>query len=309
MSSQKHLRYKRESASDLASFTRRDNASGNAPSSTLVSSRVWEVEAPAPVSSLKVRFVYGILLCRLQRVVSLMFSLEILIFSSQQGALIPRALTGRRRRKVSIEVHQIDSKASGHKGTYEECIVRLLTPAKKAKSKHFRSHRHDHHHNKENGNDNYEDYDDDDSTVAPVDSKDLTSSNFASPEFFGWHEKYRMPLRNITIKGTNRTRVFVQVTLGRLKQTRQLIFDTMEQAEDFRKVLSDHLDLENDRNREKLKVLFDGKPPPEKTEITFLVEILSGWDLPVGDLKTSDPYVVCSFNGKDVHRTQHINNT
>ncbi|KAL7573033.1 hypothetical protein ACA910_018725 [Epithemia clementina (nom. ined.)] len=271
--SETHLRYRQESAPVLTALTKahaRDSVSHGAPTSTLVSTRVWEVEAPPPVSSLK-------------------------------GALVPRVLTGRRRRKLSVEIHRIDSNHGGHKTSYEECIVRLLTPERKHKSR--RGRRHDDH------DDHDDDDDDDQSTVAPIESKDLQSSNYVSPDFLGWNEKYRMPLRNIAVKGTSRTGVFVQVTLGRMKQTRQLIFDTMEAAEDFRRVLGEELDRENQRNQQKLRVVFDGKSPPEKDEVTFLIEILSGWDLPIGDLKKSDPYVVCTFNGRDIHKTLHISNT
>ena len=222
---------------------------------------------------------------------------------------MPRVLSSHRRRKVSVEVHRVH--AHGHEGSFEECIVRLLNPVKRRKgeSRRLASKRyHDDRHN--NGRDGHEDDDDDDeSTIAPFDASYQESSNYATPEYTGWIEKYRIPIRHVVIKGTSRTGVFVQVTLGRVKQTRQFIFDTIAEADEFRNVFEEELDRENERNEQKLNVVFDGRPPPVDDEVTFLVEILSGWDLPVGDLMSSDPYVVCTFNKRDVHKTKHISST
>lgn len=39
--------------------------------------------------------------------------------------------------------------------------------------------------------------------------------------------------------------------------------------------------------------------------MTYLVEIVSAHDLPIGDIhkRSSDPFVICLFNGEEVHRT------
>lgn len=268
-----------------------------APPSTLVSAKIFEVVAPPPITSIK-------------------------------GALVPRILVGKRRRKVSIEVHQIDNdpnakkKANGERNSYQECIVRILSPANKqirdeSAKKRREKRRLLRKDQVEDPNDplveegDEEDDDDDASTVSHPAMMDSMTSNFAKPEglFEGWEERYRFPLRYITIKGTLRTGVFVQITLGRNKQTRQLIFDTMDEAEEFRDYLAMELEREQERNDGKLKVVFHGHKPPEKKEITFLLEVVSGWDLPVGDLKSSDPYVIVSFLGQDIHKTAVIEKT
>eukprot|EP00523_Entomoneis_sp_CCMP467_P008491 CAMPEP_0168738488 /NCGR_PEP_ID=MMETSP0724-20121128/10959_1 /TAXON_ID=265536 /ORGANISM="Amphiprora sp., Strain CCMP467" /LENGTH=1081 /DNA_ID=CAMNT_0008785833 /DNA_START=7 /DNA_END=3252 /DNA_ORIENTATION=+ len=253
--------------------TRLAQSTEPAPKSDLVSFKIWEVVAPPPITSLK-------------------------------GALVPRVFVSRRRRKVSIEVHRIAS--AGHQGgSYEECIVRVLNPNQKVREEQNKKRR-----NKKDEELLDQDIADDESTVAHPEMMDANTRNFAAPDGLdGWEEKYRFPIRYITVKGTNRTGIFVQITLGRMKQTRQLIFDSMAEAEEFRNVLEKEIRNEKDRNDAKLNVVFHGKSPPEADDITFLVEIVSGWDLPVGDLSTSDPYVIASFDGNDVHKTQVIEKT
>lgn len=44
--------------------------------------------------------------------------------------------------------------------------------------------------------------------------------------------------------------------------------------------------------------------------VNVLIEVSSGRDLMVGDIKTSDPYVVCCLGqGEEMHRTKHIPKT
>lgn len=43
-------------------------------------------------------------------------------------------------------------------------------------------------------------------------------------------------------------------------------------------------------------------------EINLLVEIVSANDLPIGDITSSDPYVIVFMNGKELHRTAVIHN-
>jgi Ca2+-dependent lipid-binding protein len=40
-----------------------------------------------------------------------------------------------------------------------------------------------------------------------------------------------------------------------------------------------------------------------------LIEIVSGWDLPVGDFVSSDPFVICMLGRREVHRTKHVPQT
>jgi hypothetical protein len=217
---------------------------------------------------------------------------------------------------------------------YEECIVRILVPGnaqerrtarKRAKDKESNKHGNNDHDNSGGEGDEEED---DMSTMAGMPREYLDHDGhhtiYTKPDTFekGWMCKYRFPIKAMSLKGTLRTGVFIHVQLGRsVKQTRQLIFDTIEEAEDFQSVVTRELVLEEERAQAKLRVAFgqhghhkDGGgllslPPNVAEQVTFLLELVSGWDLPAGDFYTSDPYVIISFNGKDLHRTKYIPKT
>jgi hypothetical protein len=246
-----------------------------------------------------------------------------------QGALIPRALTRKRHRKISVEVHRLrqnninnnkgnDGKDSTNQNSYEECIVRFLEPATKAEKLAARKRVKDGKPPPRTlGAASVQDttlggLDDDASTAAGVPAEFLDAKNtdfFAKPNFDkGWEAKYRFPLKNMSIKGTSKTGVFVHVQLGHVHQTRQLIFDSVEEATDFVSVVEQEFKLEADRGATKLRLAFAGKEPP-KAEMTFLVELVSAWNLPAGDLYWSDPYVIVTLGGTQVHRTKHISKT
>lgn len=271
--------------------------------STLVSARVWTVLSPPPLNSVS-------------------------------GTLIPKALSHKRLRKVSIEVHQLKARRASQKngggggGTYEECLVRFLQPATKAVQKTAKAEHREH---KQHANhtaaassssagpasvksQNHPSVADDASVMLGDHeySNLLHKDYFASPDFDqGWEDKYRFPLSCMSIKGTNKSGVYVKIQLGQSKHTRQLIFDTVEEAEDFCAVVKQETKLEKDRGESKMRLAFEGKDmPAEPTEqITFLLEMVSAWNLPAGDLYFSDPYVIVSHGRKEIHRTKYIPKT
>jgi hypothetical protein len=51
-----------------------------------------------------------------------------------------------------------------------------------------------------------------------------------------------------------------------------------------------------------------GKPimMTASSEINLLIEIVSATDLPIADLKSTDPYVVVYLGRQRIHKTQHI---
>lgn len=271
--------------------------------------RVWDVVAPPPLTSAK-------------------------------GVFLPQMISffGRRRR-ISIEVHEV--RAKNGRGSYEECIVRVLVSdsnvkefAKKtlagkksllrfntnqAKVPEMRKNtptpeEEEEEENNRNTN-NYgegagSENGDEESTVAQPGNIHPESRRLASPNYHGWVEKYRFPIRSMNIKGTSRTAVFISIQLGRVLQRRQIIFETLEEAQEFVALVHREKERDDERSGQKLTVIFQGKPPPEiEQTITFLIEVVSGWDLPIADLFRSDPYVLCSFNGKIIHRTSIISNT
>lgn len=249
--------------------------------------------------------------------------------------MIPKALSHKRLRKISIEVHRLQQSSRNKRqndnssGYYEECLVRVLEPANKqvkkaAKAEYKESHKHHHFgagaaHSTAtslvSGGMNQASVADD-TSVAGVPAEFRgggdNDDHFTHEALEGWKAKYRYPIKCMSIKGTHKTGVFIRVELGHAaKHTRELIFDTTMQAEEFVNVVNQELKLEKERGEAKLRLAFSGRDmPTEATEdITFLLEVVSGWNLPAGDLYWSDPYVVIHHGKKEIHRTKYISKT
>ena len=127
--------------------------------------------------------------------------------------------------------------------------------------------------------------------------------------FDGWKPKYRFPCTSITIKSQHKKSVYVLIQVQKIKQERELIFDTMDDAQTFCDVLQKERQNEIGRADARLHAsLGDIQLPPFET-VTLLVEICSGWNLPIGDYTSSDPYVVCMLGREEVHKTDHISKT
>jgi hypothetical protein len=253
-------------------------------------------------------------------------------------------------KKKQPETAPTDSSSSKNSGGgvdyYEECIVRILVPgnAQERRTARKRAKDKDHNHNDGNnkkshaffggGHDEHDsdlddEEEDDMSTMAGMPREYMDHDGHhniytRTPDTYekGWMCKYRFPIKAMSIKGTLRTGVFIHVQLGRsIKQTRQLIFDTIEEADDFQSIVAQELVLEEERAQDKLRVAFKqgnknagaggttDLPLNVGEHVTVLLEMVSGWDLPAGDFFTSDPYVIISFNGKDIHRTKYIPKT
>ena len=146
---------------------------------------------------------------------------------------------------------------------------------------------------------------DGENTIAP----DGLIDDIGGKAFDGWEAKYRIPCQQCTIKNHQKKSVFVLVEVEHLKQEREIIFDTLEEAQEFVTLLEKERKLEETRGEARLQAaLGDIKLPPSES-ITLLIEIVSGWDLPIGDFTTSDPYVMCMLGRKEVHRTKPILST
>jgi hypothetical protein len=234
----------------------------------------------------------------------------------------------RRRRRISLEVHSVEipGKTKKKDTAFEECIVRVLDPESQeelnAAKKRGQLRRKEHDHNNAcvtvgaasivsgppSTNDVYED--DDASTVVPPDFLDVGSSQFALPDYDkGWKAKYRFPIHTLKIKGTHKTGVHINVDLGKHKETRELIFDNIEESEGFCSAIKQELELEEQRRQAKLNATLGGLKIVSNEKITFLIEIVSAWDILAGDFFTSDPLVVSMFDHKEVHRTKYIPKT
>jgi hypothetical protein len=257
-------------------------------SSDLVSARQWEVFSPPPLNSFR-------------------------------GSVIPKALTKRRRRrKVSIEVHRIlvedgqphsNQQQHNQQRSYEECIIRVLNPPAPSSPRSPSGASGGGNRRKLTEDDLMSD-DDDASTTTGVSPEYLSQGQYVTANYEGWKLKWRFPVNAMTIKGWHRSKVIVQIRLGSAKvQLRELIFDSVSDAEQFRRELGAQHALEDKRRQTRLMAQLGGQHLEENETITFLVEIVSGWNLPVGDVTTSDPFVKCTFNGTAIHETKHISKT
>lgn len=151
--------------------------------------------------------------------------------------------------------------------------------------------------------------DDDDDDGSTMNGHEGALADAGGKEFEGWKPKYRIPCRSLTIKQQQKKSVFVLIEIQRLRQERELIFDTLEDAQKFCDKIQQEQLLEEKRAKGRLEAaLGDIKLPPME-KITLLVEIVSGWQLPIGDISTSDPYVIVALGREEVHRTKHISST
>lgn len=144
---------------------------------------------------------------------------------------------------------------------------------------------------------------DDDTLVGGFEDKDDIPD---LETYRGWQAKYKFPLRSIEIKSTNRRHVVVTCEHRGVDHSRHLIFDTELQAQNFATLIEDHKRDDERRLNKKMRHALGGIKLPSGEIVTLLVEIVSGTDLPIADRTSSDPFVICFVNGKEVHRTDHI---
>jgi hypothetical protein len=135
---------------------------------------------------------------------------------------------------------------------------------------------------------------------------DPNSSSFVSDYGRSWKELFRFPVSQMLIKGSSNERVTVQITLGnRTAQTRDFVFSSSVQADDFQRIVKLNMDKEAERADSKFHSS-TGTETVKDEELLFLIEIVSARDLLVGDRTSSDPYVKCMFDGGVVHQTKYI---
>jgi hypothetical protein len=234
---------------------------------------------------------------------------------------------------VSVEVHRVyvddGGRASGIGGgmggagsrraeprrSYEECIVRVLSPPPPPSSSPRSGAA-----AAEDGADGGGEDDDDDSSTLAVGSAApelLSQGRYAPADYRGWRPKWKLPVGAVTVKGWHRSKVIVQIRLGggsaRKVQLRELIFASPSDSERFRRELGAQHEKEDARRDARLRAQLGERGllhlADQNEQLAFLVEVVSGWSLPVGDVTTSDPFVKVSFNGAPVHETKHIPKT
>lgn len=152
-----------------------------------------------------------------------------------------------------------------------------------------------------------DDDDDDDETLIPA---ELLSDNVPLPELSMTHRvKYQLPLRTVTVKKTINTTVSLKIEQDVGKQNRQVIFESSEKVSEFINAIRQEKDMETNRLNAKIKATLTGVRLKTGEKLDLLIEIVSGWNLPIADVSSSDPFVICSINGREVHRTKYISKT
>ena len=156
---------------------------------------------------------------------------------------------------------------------------------------------------------------DDTSIISGLDDDNATTLGGAfedkgnAPEieaYKGWKPKYKFPLKMIEIKSIHRRHVVVTTIDRAVEATRDFIFDTEQQAANFSDLITEHKKEDMKRIDKKFRHNLGGLKLKPREKVTLLVEIVSGTDLPVADLTSSDPFVICWVAGKEVHRTDYI---
>lgn len=296
---------------------------------TLKSANTWTVSMPAPVNSTK-------------------------------GHLMPRSMSAKRKRRISVEIHLIpkvesqnettkDSKAKakskkgktdknfgkGKAEDYEEQVVmRILAPSKKISKKIVQK-----------TNDFF-------TVGAPSSQKKKDSDTVSSIGYLGaedhrdntgpsreegitartgtanvlnhdfshiltedgmWRSKYHFMLHNVTIKNRIKSACVMTTKHQKLIQTREVMFDSEEEAINFCTLVEAYKDKAEAKARNELQAIIkDGNEMDENMPLDILVEIVSAIGLPqTGFSLTSscDPYVTVTMDENQIHKTKVIKNT
>lgn len=81
----------------------------------------------------------------------------------------------------------------------------------------------------------------------------------------------------------------------------------MQLYRQFETILNQEIQNDKERSNEKLRSIISAtdQTGPISESRTYLIEIVSAHDLPISDFhkQSSDPFVKCLFNGREVHRT------
>lgn len=125
-----------------------------------------------------------------------------------------------------------------------------------------------------------------------------------------WKTKHELPMREVDIVSHKGTKIGFTAG-GRHTGTKHLRFGTEAEATAFLELFQilKAGQAERDQKR-KLSAMSGLKIEDPKAPLTLLVEIVSAWDLAKADaVGGSDPYVKVTMNGKDIHKTKHLNGT
>jgi hypothetical protein len=212
--------------------------------------------------------------------------------------------------------------------SYHESVLRILVPASRELARQYKIEAIKKIHSKAGSTSSSDslrqineaiheddDDDDDDGTVSSSNHPDENSryyelADHGGKEYDGWKSKYSIPMYGIYVRGHKKKTVNILISFNDFKQEREIVFDTIQDTKLFTKEIDKQKRLENTRQDERLQsALGDELSLPKFETITFLFEIASAYDIPIGDYTTSDPYVIAVLGHQEIHRTKFLSKT
>jgi hypothetical protein len=150
---------------------------------------------------------------------------------------------------------------------------------------------------------------DDDASVALDSTQAGKIADHGGKHYDGWMPKYSIPISGFFIRQQQKKTVHVLISVDNVKQERDVLFDTVDDAQKFCREVEEQKRLEQERQGMRLQASLGDIKLPNFETITLLFEIVSAYDLPIGDYTSSDPYVVAMMGHQVVHRTKHMPGT
>jgi hypothetical protein len=152
--------------------------------------------------------------------------------------------------------------------------------------------------------------DDDDMSVVQELSAGEHVADRGGKVYEGWKGRYSIPIIGCIIRSQKKSVVSILISHRNVKQERDVLFDTVEDARKFCQEVEKQQRLEEDRLEGRLHAaLGDIKSLPKHENLSLLIEVVSAYDLPIGDFSSSDPFVIAMVGHEEVHRTKHVSNT
>jgi hypothetical protein len=153
--------------------------------------------------------------------------------------------------------------------------------------------------------------DDDDMSVSDESLNSVSNLlvDHGGKEYKGWKPRYSIPISGITTRLQQKRTVHLFIAFQNVKQERDVLFDTIDDANKFCEEVEKQNRLQEERLQERLKASLGDIKLPKMERITLLFEIVSAYDLPIGDFTSSDPIVVAVLGYQKLHQTAHLSNT
>jgi hypothetical protein len=151
---------------------------------------------------------------------------------------------------------------------------------------------------------------DDDASVATQDVAQAAQiADHGGKHYDGWKPKYSIPINAVFVRQQHKKTLHILVSVQNVKQERDVLFDTFDDAREFCQFLDEQKQLEEKRQEGRLLAALGDIKLPKFETLTLLFEIVSGYDLPIGDFTSSDPFVVVMMGHQVVHKTDFVPKT